>query len=196
MAALVKFSLTINQSTTTYQSIGRNSKIGNIMKKSLSQVIFFAVAAAASFGAYAKDVMANITNVTPVYSDRVQNQQVCDMVYNESQQKVGAVNAGSVIGSLAGALLGSQVGGGNGRLAMTALGAVTGAMTGDSIAQQQRNTQPQQVCRWVQRSEQYISSYSVTYEYQGDTFQSFQSYDPSRGGTVKAVSVQMTLSMR
>jgi len=149
------------------------------MKKSLSQVIFFAVAAAASFGAYAKDVMANITNVTPVYSDRVQNQQVCDMVYNESQQKVGAVNAGSVIGSLAGALLGSQVGGGNGRLAMTALGAVTGAMSGDSIAQQQRNTQPQQVCRWVQRSEQYISSYSVTYEYQGDTFQSFQSYDPA-----------------
>lgn len=93
------------------------------------------------------------------------------------------------------ALLGSQLGGGNGRLAMTALGAVTGAVSGDFMAQQQRNMQPQQVCRGVQRSEQYIGSYSVTYVSQRDTFQSFQFYDPSRGVAVKAMSVQMTLSM-
>ncbi|KFC72604.1 MULTISPECIES: glycine zipper 2TM domain-containing protein [Massilia] len=165
------------------------------MKNVFSLAFLFVVAAAASFSAHAKDVLANITNVVPVYAERVQNQQVCDMVYNDQPQQVGAVNSGSVIGGIAGALLGSQAGGGNGKLALTALGAVTGAMTGDRLAQQ-RSAQPQQVCRWVQRSEQHISSYRVTYEYQGDTFVSNLPYDPSRGGAVKTVPVQMSLSLR
>ena len=163
------------------------------MKKFFSLVVF-AVAAAAAFGANAKEVIATITNVTPVYSDRIQNQQVCDMVYSDQPQQHGAVNSGSVIGGIAGALLGNQVGGGNGRVAMTALGAVTGALTGDRLAQ--RNTQPQQACRWVQRVETQINSYRVTYQYAGDQYQSLLPYDPSRGGTVASVPVQMTLSMR
>jgi uncharacterized protein YcfJ len=165
------------------------------MKKALSLVFFFAVAAAASLGVNAKEVMATITNVTPIFSENVQNQQVCDLVYNDQPQQVGAVNSGSVIGGIAGALLGSQAGGGNGKLALTALGAVTGAMTGDRFAQQQRSN-PQQVCRWVQRSEQHISSYRVTYQYMQETYQSILSYDPSRGGAVSTVPVQMSLSMR
>lgn len=165
------------------------------MKKALSLVFFFAVAAAASFGVNAKEVMATITNVTPIYSENTQSQQVCDMVYDQPQQ-VGAVNSGSVIGGIAGALLGSQAGAGNGKLALTALGAVTGAMTGDRFAQQQRSNQPQQVCRWVQRSEQQISSYRVTYQYLQETYQSMLPYDPSRGGAVTTVPVQMSLSMR
>jgi len=164
------------------------------MKKTLSLAITFAVAAAASIGASANEVMATITNVTPIYSDRVQNQQVCDLVYDQPQQ-VGAVNSGSVIGGIAGALLGSQAGGGNGKLALTALGAVTGAMTGDRIVQLQRS-QPQQVCRVVQRVEQQISSYRVTYQYQQGTYMSILAYDPSRGGAVTTVPVQMSLSMR
>lgn len=46
------------------------------MKKALSLVIFFAVAAAASMSANAKEVIATITNVTPIYSDRVLNVSV------------------------------------------------------------------------------------------------------------------------
>lgn len=167
------------------------------MKKNLSLVLFIVVAAATSFGAYAKDIMVNISSVSPIYSDRVQNQQVCDVFFDDQSQKGSAMNPGSVIGGIAGALLGSQAGGGNGRLALTALGAITGAMSGDRIAQQQqRSSQPQQACRWVQRTEQYISSYRVTYEYEGDTYQAVMPYDPSRGGTVKTVAVQMSLSMR
>ncbi|MFC5550252.1 glycine zipper 2TM domain-containing protein [Massilia aerilata] len=165
------------------------------MKKALSLVFFFAVAAAATFGANAAEVMATITNVSPVYSERVQNQQVCDMVYNDQAQQAGAVNPGSVIGGIAGALLGSQVGGGNGKVAMAALGAVTGAISGDRIAQQQRSN-PQQNCRVVQRMEQQISGYRVTYQYLQETFQSFLSYDPSRGGAVTTVPAQMSLSLR
>jgi uncharacterized protein YcfJ len=165
------------------------------MKKSLALVFFFAVAAAASFGANAKEVIATITNVTPIYSERLLNQQICDTAYNDQPQLAGAVNSGSVIGGIAGALLGSQAGGGNGKLALTALGAVTGAMTGDRLVQQ-RSNQPQLSCRWVQRSTHEVSSYRVTYEYQQETYQSILPYDPSRGGAVNTVSVQMSLSMR
>lgn len=165
------------------------------MKKSLSMVFFLVVAAAASMSANAKEVMATITNVSPVYSERVQNHQVCEQVYNDQPQQVGAVNSGTVIGGIAGALLGSQAGGGNGKLALTALGAVTGAMTGDRLVQQ-RSSQPQQVCRWVQRSTQEVSSYRVTYQYQQETYQSILPYDPSRGGAVTTVPVQMSLSLR
>ena len=167
------------------------------MKKALSLVIFFAVSAAASMSANAKEVIATITNVTPIYSDRVLNQQVCETVYREQVQQNGAVNSGSVIGGIAGALLGSQTGGGNGKLALTAIGAVAGAMTGDRLSQQQqRSEQPQQVCRLVQRVEQQISAYRVTYQYQKETYQSVVSYDPSRGGAVTSVSVQMGLTMQ
>lgn len=159
---------------------------------------FFAIAiafcAVTTINASAKEVAASIVNVSPVYSDHVQQQQVCDTVQYDQPQQGSSVNAGSVIGGIAGALLGSQVGNGNGRVAMAALGAVTGAISGDRISQ--RNVQPQQACRWVQRIDQQVSSYRVTYEYQGDVYQAVLPYDPSRGGTVSTVAVQMNLSIR
>jgi len=163
------------------------------MKNAISFTIF-AISAVLALGAQAKDVTANIVNVSPVYSDRIQDQQVCETVQVVQAQPASAVNPGTVIGGIAGALLGGQVGGGNGRVAMSALGAVTGALTGDRLAQ--RGSQPQQVCRYVQRVDSQISGYRVTYEYEGDTYQSVMSYDPSRGGAVKNVMVHMSLSMR
>lgn len=167
----------------------------NLLSKNLFSLVLLA-AVATSFSANAKDVLANITNVSPIYSQTVVSQQICDTVYNDQSQQVGAVNPGSVIGGIAGALLGSQGGGGNGRMALTALGAVTGAMSGDRIMQQQRNNQPQQICRWVQRPDQQISGYRVTYEYQQEVYQSVLPFDPSKGGTVATVPAQMSLSIR
>lgn len=164
--------------------------------KKLVSLLFIIAAATLSLSAAAKDVPVNITGVTPIYTQTVQNHQVCEIVYGESQQQVGAVNSGSVIGGIAGALLGSQAGGGNGRLAFAALGAATGAISGDRIMQQQRSSQPQQVCRWVQRPEQQISGYRVTYEYQQEVFQSIMQYDPSKGGSVSTVPAQMNLTIR
>lgn len=162
------------------------------MKKAIAS-LFVAFVAAAAFNANAKDVTANIVNVTPVYSDRVQETQVCDVIQGGQQQQ-SAVNPGSIIGGIAGALLGGEVGNGNGRVAMSALGAVTGALAGDRVAQ--RSTQPQQVCRWVQRNEQQITGYRVVYAYEGETFESILPYDPSRGGSVSTVNVKTSLTMR
>lgn len=46
----------------------------------------------------------------------------------------GAGYSGPTIGGIAGALLGSQVGGGNGRLVATGVGAIVGSITGDRVA--------------------------------------------------------------
>lgn len=162
------------------------------MKKAIAYVIV-TLATAATLQANAKDVTANILNVTPVYSDRTQQTQVCDVVSDDQRQQ-SAVNPGSVIGGIAGALLGGQVGNGNGRVAMAALGAVSGALAGDRVAQ--RSGQPQQVCRWVQRVEQQLSGYRVAYAYEGETYETVLPYDPSRGGSVSTVNVKLTLSMR
>lgn len=161
------------------------------MKKAIAVI---ALALAATVNVNAKEVIATIVSVSPVYSDRVQQVQICDVAQGSQQQQLAPVNAGTVIGGIAGALLGSRVGDGNGRLAATALGAVTGAMSGDRLAQ--RNNQPLQACRWVQRVEQQVSGYRITYAYQGDQYEAFLPYDPSRGGSVSTVTAQMTLSMR
>lgn len=165
---------------------------GITMKKAFAIVLFALITAAVN--ASAADVLATIVNVTPVFSDRIQQTQVCDVVQGGQSQQHSAVNSGSVIGGIAGALLGSRVGDGNGRLAATALGAVTGAMTGDRLAQ--RDSQPQQVCRWVQQVNQQMSGYRVTYAYQGEHFYASMPYDPSRGGSVSTVRAEMTLSLR
>ena len=163
------------------------------MKKAIAYVIF-ALATVSTLQAHAKNVTANILNVAPVYSNREQQTQVCDLDRYEAPQEAAPVNAGTVIGGIAGALLGAQVGNGNGRIAMAALGAVTGAVSGDRISQ--RPSQPQKVCRWVQRIDQQISGYRVVYAYEGDTYETVLPYDPSRGGSVSTVNVKLTLSLR
>ncbi len=52
---------------------------------------------------------------------------------------------GAVLGAVAGGLIGNTMGQGNGRTAVTAVGAATGAMAGDHLANQnQQASQPQQ----------------------------------------------------
>lgn len=143
---------------------------------------------AAAFNASAQDVIGNIIRVIPVHSERQVQHQVCDSV-REAPATSSAINPGSVIGGIAGALLGAQGGNGNGRVALAALGAVTGAMTGDRLAQ--NSATPQQACRWVQRSEQHIVSYRVTYEVKGEQYQLSMPFDPSEGGYVKTFPLRM-----
>jgi uncharacterized protein YcfJ len=93
---------------------------------------------------------------------------------------------GAVIGGIAGALLGNQVGGGHGREAATAVGAVVGAMTGDNLANRDRYPQYVQVprevtsCRTVQDMQQHLTGYRVDYEYHGQVYTTFMPQDPGR----------------
>lgn len=93
---------------------------------------------------------------------------------------------GAVVGGIAGALLGNQVGGGHGREAATAAGAVIGALSGDSIANKDNNRPeryeetPREVqrCRTVDSWQQHLTGYQVTYEYRGQRYSTLMNSDP------------------
>ncbi|MEC5162340.1 outer membrane lipoprotein SlyB [Janthinobacterium sp. CG_23.3] len=54
----------------------------------------------------------------------------------------GTSGAGAVVGGIAGAVLGNQVGGGSGRKAATVLGAIGGAMVGNNVEQNRSAATP------------------------------------------------------
>lgn len=69
---------------------------------------------------------------------------------------------GAVVGGLAGAALGNQVGGGSGRTAATVLGGVAGAMVGNQIARNQQGATTQAGYRITMQSDQgVIRTYEV-----------------------------------
>ncbi len=75
-------------------------------------------------------------------------QKKCENVIVQSQQDNST--AGTIIGGVAGGIIGNQVGGGSGKTVATALGAVVGAMAGNTLGGQSgRTPQTQQVCNYV-----------------------------------------------
>lgn len=98
---------------------------------------------------------------------------------------------GSILGGVAGALLGSQIGQGSGRVAAGALGAIAGAITGDRIQNDQAQAaapQQQQVCRDVQRQE--ITGYEVHYVYAGHRASTVTNYPPGPTINIAITAVQ------
>lgn len=102
----------------------------------------------------------------------------------------------AVVGGLAGALIGNQVGRGHGREAATAVGAVVGALTGDNIARRGRWEQPSEPvtrevtsCRMVSDMQSRIVGYQVDYEYRGQRFSTVMPDHPGSFLTVR-VSVE------
>ncbi|MEP6790228.1 MAG: glycine zipper 2TM domain-containing protein, partial [Ramlibacter sp.] len=92
--------------------------------------------------------------------------------------------AGSVIGAVAGGLLGNTIGGGSGRAAATVLGVVGGAVVGDriegnSVAQVQNVTS----CTTQVTLENRTVGYNVAYEYAGNQYSVQMPQDP--GPTIR-----------
>ncbi|MCU6502016.1 glycine zipper 2TM domain-containing protein [Rugamonas sp. A1-17] len=143
-----------------------------------------ALLATASFAQAAFDDVAVVKNVEPIYTEQMQQQQqqVCNGP--AMQMADSRSNTGSVLGGIAGALLGSRIGNGNGRMAATAAGAALGAITGDRVDNRQTVGSGQQSCHWesVPGSSR-VTSYLVTYEYQGHLFQSTMQYNPLQNGS-------------
>ncbi|MBE7942045.1 MULTISPECIES: glycine zipper 2TM domain-containing protein [Ramlibacter] len=121
---------------------------------------------------------ARVRSAEPQYeSVTVPRQQCSTQVVNQVQQvnSGGERNyGGAVLGGVAGALIGNQVGGGHGREAATALGAVVGAFTGDNLANQNRSgpqyvETPREVrtCQTVNEVQNRITGWRVNYEYKG-----------------------------
>src|SRR5690349_5934823 len=79
--------------------------------------------------------VANVRAVQPQYESVAVPRDECARQWVTEARPVAQRDyGGAVVGGIAGALLGNQVGGGHGREAATAIGAVVGAMTGDNLA--------------------------------------------------------------
>jgi uncharacterized protein YcfJ len=110
--------------------------------------------------------------------------QECRTEYVQAQVQPQRGAGGTVIGGIAGALLGSQVGGGNGKVAATAAGAIAGALVGDHVENDGRDNGPQvqeqavRQCRNVDAVETRNAGYEVTYEYRGHSYTEVMNRDP------------------
>lgn len=105
-----------------------------------------------------------------------------DRMQNGSDPNRGI--AGAAVGGTAGALLGSQVGGGNGNKVAIALGAVLGAAVGDNVQNGRQLDQPDMETRTQQRCEPHVAAiqrgFDVTYEFDGHKRTTWMQHDPGR----------------
>ncbi|HVJ36298.1 MAG TPA: glycine zipper 2TM domain-containing protein [Stenotrophomonas sp.] len=87
----------------------------------------------------------------------------------------------TVIGGVAGAVVGSRFGGGSGQLLGTAVGTVAGGLAGQSVYDANH---PQsrdgyvQVCDPVAEEREQVDGYDVTYEYGGRTYHTHSDFNP------------------
>ena len=126
-----------------------------------------------------------VTHVTPRVEQINRPRQECRNETVQVQQPQQRSAGGSIIGGIAGALLGNQVGGGSGRSVATAAGAIAGAVAGDRIDNNGAGgsvTQEQTVrqCRTVDHWEARTNGYEVTYDYRGRNYTSVMSADPGQ----------------
>lgn len=136
---------------------------------------------------------ARVTRVSPRFEQVNNPEEQCHMENQRVEPMNNGANnparnlGGTVLGGIAGALLGSQVGGGNGRTAATAVGAIGGALIGDRVANgmdsnQYQGASERQVrrCNTVNHPEQRAAGYDVSYQYQGRNYTTLMQHDPGR----------------
>lgn len=116
-----------------------------------------------AFPAFAQNY-AEVVSRQPRYV--VVNQQQCRQVAVQRSATDGNT-AGALFGTIAGAAIGNQIGGGNGKTIATAAGAVLGHQLGKGESQPGR-IEYQQVCDIVPQHVQ--QGETVTFRYNGVTF--------------------------
>jgi uncharacterized protein YcfJ len=130
---------------------------------------------------------AKVRSVVPQYDRLLTPQRECvtERIRETRRVEGGGRDMGAVvIGGIAGALIGNQVGGGHGREAATAAGAVIGALSGERIARRDVADHYEEVprdvlrCRQIESWQSRLMGYQVTYEYQGQRYTRLMNNDP------------------
>jgi uncharacterized protein YcfJ len=143
------------------------------MKKTL---IVLAVVAGAAGAANAEE-FARVVSSAPVMQQVAVPRQVC------TQQQVATAPAksglGAILGGVAGAALGNQIGRGGGREVATAAGAIGGAVLGNNMEDAgPGQVQTVQTCHTETVYEQRVNGYTVQYEYAGRQYTTQLPYQP------------------
>ena len=149
--------------------------------------LVFSLLASAVVGVHAESYVDNarVSSADPQYERVSVPRQECSSRWvTETRRTGGREYGGAVLGGVAGALLGSQIGNGHGREAATALGAVVGAFTGDKLANRERREPYEQAqrevttCRSVSDVQTRVVGYQVNYEYRGQHFTTVMRENP------------------
>jgi uncharacterized protein YcfJ len=152
------------------------------------------VATTVSFPAFAGHEEAyedrgRVTAVTPQFERVNTPRQECrtEYVRETYYEAPRRSNTGAIIGGVAGGLVGSRFGGGNGRIATAAIGAGLGAVIGDRYDNNGRDygrervaTRPVESCVTVDNWQQVPAGYLVNYEYNGRQYSTMTERDPGR----------------
>jgi uncharacterized protein YcfJ len=158
-----------------------------------SAIICLATLLAAGAQAQTFNDTARVRTVNPQYENVTVPRNECTNQWVTDPQPVASARnyGGLALGGIAGAVLGNQVGGGRGRQAATALGAVVGALAGEQLAnqnslgggyQQAAPLQQRQVqsCRAVNDVQSRLTGYQVEYEYRGQVYSTVTRENPGR----------------
>lgn len=135
-------------------------------------------------------IRARVISASPIYQTINEPRRECwtestdNRTHDYETRSYSNRNTGaSIIGAIAGGLLGSTVGKGNGRVAAAAVGAATGAVVGSRWNNGDRySNAPQQVerCRTTDHMSQVVDGYDVRYRFQGREFQTQLPYNPGK----------------
>jgi uncharacterized protein YcfJ len=146
----------------------------------MRRLLLVSLLATSAIGLHAETYFdtARVRTVEPQYENVSVPRQECSRQWVNEVRPVstGSQYGGAIIGGVAGALVGNQVGKGHGREAATALGAVVGALGGQALANRDVGPQYQDVprevttCRTVNDVQSRINGYRVGYEYRGQAY--------------------------
>ncbi|HET7546475.1 MAG TPA: glycine zipper 2TM domain-containing protein [Usitatibacter sp.] len=129
-----------------------------------------------------RDERAQVIDSRPVYGEAGTHQECWNEQTNSYERH--HVGAGTVIGAIAGGVLGHQVGSGRGNTAATAAGAIGGGLIGNRIDRNRAdNADERERCRTVRdgsSSERDVVGYDVRYRYQGRDYETYLDHDPGR----------------
>lgn len=130
---------------------------------------------------------AKVVSADPIYRNvRIsQPRQECwDERVSYRENRGVNVTAGTILGGIIGGVAGHQIGGGHGRDAATAIGAVVGAGIGNNAAARNSGsytrTGYETRCETINdtRYEQRVEAYDVSYRYNGQIYHTQMPYDP------------------
>ncbi|MFP8967290.1 glycine zipper 2TM domain-containing protein [Pokkaliibacter sp. CJK22405] len=143
--------------------------------------------------------VAQITNVEKLTQTQNNPREVCENKVVTHQKPVQDQHriTGTVVGALAGGLLGNQVGGGNGKKLATIAGAAAGGYAGNQVQQNMQNsdtyTTNERECHTVQDSKTVVTGYKVTYKLGDGTGHVTMDHKP-QGDTIPVRNGELVLN--
>jgi uncharacterized protein YcfJ len=141
-------------------------------------------------------VPATVVNVNPAYQYRTVYDYVTEYEYhcgvvNNSRGVIERTTNGlfgsyeGTLGTIAGAVIGSQVGGGSGQEIATAVGAIVGNKMGNDVARNHREEcRPIPIRRTIPNTVTYISHYNVTVDINGGIYTVRRNHSPAIGSVI------------